>query len=132
MSKKNIGPATPEPEAQPSAQDAPTPPLVGGVIVGGEAIVGPERRPVGEWAIAKGHDAAAFDVQKRKEKRPFFRGDRHRGPDVRVIRQHMGWTLQLDRMGRPRTPDAMVTEAEYDAAVTATYELGIGQNQRSA
>lgn len=62
-------------------------------------------RPVIEWAAAKGH----MPVKKRV----VFRGDAiHRGPHIRVIRQHNRWPENL-----------MVTEAQYDAGVAAAYSI---------
>lgn len=80
-------------------------------------------KTVGEWALLKGHDAAAFNAKRAAEKRPLSLGDRHGigTPDVEVIRAHMiphGW-----REDWRRTGDAVVTEAEYDAAAQAAYSI---------
>ena len=81
----------------------------------------PEKRLVGEWAVLKGHCPVTFARKKKAQRRPPMRGDRHRGPDIRVVRQHMRdtWRTDFDVAG-----DTPVTEAEYDEAVRSTYAIG--------
>ncbi len=87
---------------------------------------------VGEWAIQKGHSAAAFNRVRREQKRPTFRGDRHKGPDVRVVRAFKGWKVATAPNGQLRGEDFRVTEAEYDEAVRAAYEeCGCGETGRN-
>jgi hypothetical protein len=89
-----------------------------------------EKKMVGEWAVLKKHCAETFAKQLKATKSQKFRGDRHRGPDVRVVRMHMHgkglWRLDFKQAG-----DTPVTEAEYDEAVREAYAVGCTETPRS-
>lgn len=85
----------------------------------------PVLRTVAEWAVLKGHCHVAFNAKRKAEKRPPFRGDRHKGIDVRVVRQHMIGKGEL-RPDWERTGDAVVSEAQYDQAADEAYSVQIG------
>lgn len=88
-----------------------------------------EKRLIGDWAVLKGHCPVTFARKKKVEKRPDFRGDRHKGPDIRVIRTHMRDRWRTDYV---RAGDTLVSEAEYDAAVNEAYSIGVGDAQSCA
>lgn len=68
-------------------------------------------RTVQEWAEAKGHVPKLPKVVRH-------RGDAiHSAPHIKVIRQHTGWPS-----------NRLVSEAEYDSAAHAAYNLPIRES----
>lgn len=76
------------------------------------------KRTLGEWAVLKGHCHFTHFAERVKAKRPYSRGDRHTGPNVSVIRSHLGI--------KAGQGDPLLTEEEYVKAVTESVGLLVG------
>jgi len=68
-----------------------------------------ESRTVLEWGTAKGHNPKPGPVR---------RGKQHTGPHVFVVLTHLG-----GGNARAWPENRTITEAEYDAAITAAYGI---------
>ena len=76
-----------------------------------------ESRQVLEWAIVKGHNPAhAKTLANVHKQKAVARGKQHKGPHVFVVLTHLGGG---NAAAWPE--NKLVTEAEYDAAVSAAY-----------
>lgn len=76
-----------------------------------------ECKTVLEWALVKGHNPAhAKTLANVHKQKAVARGKQHKGPHVFVVLTHLGGG---NAAAWPE--NKLVTEAEYDAAVSAAY-----------